>query len=228
MDSPAPAGAEPGGGVPPGEVPPLPAAARATTAGDPGSVPGAAAQAKTALRGRFETARVASSRPAEGDRDDRLLALGAGCRTVACYASLPQEPATGGVIAEWHRRGVRVLVPLLRREPDWALHTGDYRPSWRGIPEPVGPRLGAAALVEARLIVVPGLAGTPDGRRLGTGGGWYDRALGHAAPGAVVVLLLGDDEVVADLPTEAWDRRVDLILTPTRTIRCQEAGRLAE
>jgi 5-formyltetrahydrofolate cyclo-ligase len=206
MDSPAPAGAEPGGGVPPGEVPPLPAAARATTAGDPGSVPGAAAQAKTALRGRFETARVASSRPAEGDRDDRLLALGAGCRTVACYASLPQEPATGGVIAEWHRRGVRVLVPLL----------------------PVGPRLGAAALVEARLIVVPGLAGTPDGRRLGTGGGWYDRALGHAAPGAVVVLLLGDDEVVADLPTEAWDRRVDLILTPTRTIRCQEAGRLAE
>lgn len=216
MDSPARGGAEPTGSEPAADVP------SQSAAGDE-PAPTAAALAKAALRARFAARRLGTPGPA-GDRDTRLLALGDGCRVVACYASLPQEPATGGVIARWHARGVQVLVPVLRRAPDWALHTGDYRPSWRGIPEPVGPPLGASALAGAGLIVVPGLAGTTDGHRLGTGGGWYDRALAHAAPDAVVVLLLDDAEVVAELPTERWDRLVDVILTPTRTIHCRRPG----
>ena len=60
---------------------------------------------------------------------------------------------------------------------------------------------------------------TPDGRRLGTGGGWYDRALTYAAPDATVGVLIGEDELVDDVPTDPWDVPVDLIVTPSRTLR---------
>ena len=56
------------------------------------------------------------------------------------------------------------------------------------------------------------------GDRLGRGGGWYDRVLPLSDPGATVMLLLNDDEVMDSLPTGPLDRRVDAILTPTRRI----------
>ncbi len=141
-------------------------------------------------------------------------------RVVACYASVPGEPDSWAVIDGLGERGVRVLLPVLRREPDWAWYAGRQalRPSWHDIPEPAAPRLGAAALGQADAIVMPGLAGTPSGDRLGTGGGWYDRALAFAAPSARTYLLLDDADVLDELPTEPWDRPVDVIVTPSRVL----------
>ena len=58
----------------------------------------------------------------------------------------------------------------------------------------------------------------PTGHRLGTGGGWYDRALLHADADARVATLVNDAELVADVPREPWDLPVDVIVTPTRTV----------
>ena len=63
------------------------------------------------------------------------------------------------------------------------------------------------------------LAATPAGDRLGTGGGWYDRALLHARADAVVGVLLRDSEVMDALPVESFDQPVGLIVTEARTIR---------
>ena len=71
---------------------------------------------------------------------------------------------------------------------------------------------------------IPGLAGTPTGLRLGTGGGWYDRALAHCGPQARIGLLLHDGEVRDELPTDSWDRRVDVILTATGSWECPRSG----
>ena len=71
--------------------------------------------------------------------------------------------------------------------------------------EPVGPRLAATALGTAEVVVVPAVAVARDGVRLGRGGGWYDRALRHARPGARVVALVFDDELVDTLRAEAHD-----------------------
>jgi 5-formyltetrahydrofolate cyclo-ligase len=68
------------------------------------------------------------------------------------------------------------------------------------------------------------LAATPSGDRLGTGGGWYDRALRYAAPDALIGVLLRDREVLDVLPVEPFDRAVDLIVTESRTIRTIRAG----
>lgn len=182
------------------------------------------AAAKEELRERLRTHRQARVRPAalEAARTARVLALSRGHDTVAVYASRDGEPDTWGIIDALAGRGTRVLLPVLRRQPDWGWYHGRaaLRPGWQAILEPAGPRLGAAALAEASQVWVSGLAGTPHGDRLGTGGGWYDRALAWAAPAATIGMLLDDDEVVSWLPTDPWDRPVHLIATPGRLLRC--------
>lgn len=70
------------------------------------------------------------------------------------------------------------------------------------------------------LIIIPALAASVDGTRLGQGGGWYDRALVHRRPGTPVVATIFDDEVLEAgvIPAEPHDVPVDAIITPTRTI----------
>ena len=152
-------------------------------------------------------------------------------QTAACYFSVPPEPGTLQLIAWLASRDVRVLLPIINPpqdpaevvgEPDWAAYAGpgQLRQGRLALIEPTTPPLSAVALGEAELIIVPGLAGSPAGERLGRGGGWYDRALAHSDRSAVTVLLLNDDEVLEVLPAHRHDRRVDVIITPTRAIDC--------
>ena len=156
---------------------------------------------------------------------------GSRLRTAACYFSVPPEPGTLQLIAWLASREVRVLLPVIDPpddphdvvgDPDWAPYAGpdELRQGRLSLIEPTTQRLGAAALGEAELIIVPGLAGSSAGERLGRGGGWYDRALGHSDRSAVTVLLLNDDEVLDVVPAHRHDRRVDVIITPTRVVDC--------
>ncbi|GAB3922472.1 5-formyltetrahydrofolate cyclo-ligase [Microlunatus endophyticus] len=151
--------------------------------------------------------------------------------TAASYFSVPPEPGTLQAIAWLASRDVRVLLPVLTEPeepsgifgaPDWAPYAGPDRlqQGRLGLIEPTTSPVGAAALAEAELIIVPGVAGSAEGDRLGRGGGWYDRALRHAARSAVTVLLLNDDEVLDVIPAHRHDRRVDVIITPTRILDC--------
>ena len=105
------------------------------------------------------------------------------------------------------------MLPKLSRKPDWAWATDELRPGWAGIPEPTGPGLGIDALGQADVIVVPCLAVSRDGSRLGMGGGWYDRALHHRRPGTPVWALANADEVLPKLPSEPHDLPVDAVVT---------------
>jgi 5-formyltetrahydrofolate cyclo-ligase len=183
-----------------------------------------AGSAKPALRSRLRAARA--GRPADPAGDDartiRALAACAGAPVVAAYASLPGEPPTHELIEALRLADVRVLLPLLTGEPDWAWYAGpsDLVPGPRGIPRPSGPALGPQALGLAEWVWLPGLAGTPQGHRLGTGGGWYDRALAWADASARLGMLLFEDEVLEAVPTDPWDRDVHLLVTDRRRIDC--------
>jgi 5-formyltetrahydrofolate cyclo-ligase len=61
--------------------------------------------------------------------------------------------------------------------------------------------------------VVPGLAYAPDGRRLGQGGGHFDRFLPRLRPDCVTVGVCFHEQLVDDLPTSAHDARVDRVVT---------------
>ena len=64
--------------------------------------------------------------------------------------------------------------------------------------------------------IVPGLAFTLDGRRLGYGGGWYDRYLAAAAPGALALAVAYPFQMLDDLPADAHDRRVSTVVLAER------------
>lgn len=130
--------------------------------------------------------------------------------TVALYAARDDEPGTHDLIDILSAQGWTVLLPVLTREIRWAVFEGwdATHNGWRDIPVPTGTPLHAPALAEARLIIVPCLAVGRDGTRLGTGGGWYDRALPHRSPDARVVALAREDEVFDTVPVLAHDVRV--------------------
>lgn len=65
------------------------------------------------------------------------------------------------------------------------------------------------------LIIVPGLAFDRHGRRLGRGGGYYDRFL-RSYPEAVRIGVAWDCQTMAQVPVSGWDRRMDAVLTPRR------------
>jgi 5-formyltetrahydrofolate cyclo-ligase len=182
--------------------------------------------AKATLRARLRSARA--TRPADPAGDDartiRALAACAGASVVAAYASMPGEPPTLDLLEELRLTEVRVLLPVLTREPGWAWYTGPstLAPGPRGIPRPDGAALGPEALQQADWIWLPGLAGTPQGHRLGTGGGWYDRALAWAKPSARLGLLLFDDEVLDAVPLDPWDRDVHVLVTERRRVERAE------
>jgi 5-formyltetrahydrofolate cyclo-ligase len=140
-------------------------------------------------------------------------------RAFAAYVPEETEPGYGRLPAAYTQLGARVLLPVVPpagSELAWAVDTGRLAPGRFGLLEPVGPRLGPTAIGTADVIVVPALAVARDGVRLGRGGGYYDRALRHARPDAVVVALVFDDELLDELPFEPHDHRVDAVVTPSR------------
>ena len=139
-------------------------------------------------------------------------------RTLAAFAPDETEPGYGRLPAAYTQLRARVLLPVVPTEGAelrWAVDTGRLAPGRFGLLEPVGPRLGPTAIGTADAIVVPAVAVARNGCRLGRGGGYYDRALRHARPGAVLVAVVFEDELVYELPAEAHDHPINAVVTPS-------------
>lgn len=151
--------------------------------------------------------------------------------------ALPFLPAEGYVAGYWAMDGEIALHVLQLRLPPGLVYClpvlGDghlrFAP-WRagdplvtnryGIPE---PDLAPDSLLDAErmaLIVMP-LVGFDDaGRRLGMGGGWYDRTLAFRRSQPAPPFLVGvgfDEQRVDALDAADWDVAPDAICTPTAT-----------
>ena len=191
--------------------------------------------AKGALRDQVTAAR--RRRPlAEAAHDaqaiaDHLLGWEAVRRaaTVAAYVPFGREPGTGLLLDALVDAGKRVVLPVLLpdNDLDWAVYQGPARmgKAVRGLLEPVGARLGPEAISTADVVLVPGLAVSAAGLRLGRGGGSYDRALARVPVGTPVAVLLYDDEVGRDVPVAAHDRAVTHAATPSGVVVLQESPR---
>ncbi len=152
--------------------------------------------------------------------------------TVLLYHSLPDEVATHQLITEALSAGKRVLLPVVVGDdlelrflptPD-ALREGAFH-----ILEPTGAPFTDYAAID--LAVIPGVAFTPDGRRLGRGRGYYDRLLAHfpkslssslspsleerepaGEPSPYLIGLCWPFQLLADLPTEPHDLTVHAVI----------------
>ncbi len=112
----------------------------------------------------------------------------------------------------------RRLVPYLIADFSVQIATSRY-----GMPEPDPARCEPAPIQEIALILVPGLAFDRDGRRLGYGGGFYDRFIAEfQAKGLLVPTLVGlafETQLVERVPAQAHDAAVDYVLTESRLIK---------
>lgn len=133
--------------------------------------------------------------------------------TVMAYCGIGDEPDTDPLHARIRAEGKTLLLP--RVEGEVIVAVGGDAPLERsamGIPEPLGRAVDAASI---DLVVVPGLAFTLAGDRLGYGRGYYDRFLATLAPGTCTVGACFAELVVDALPVEPHDRRVHRVVTDT-------------
>jgi 5-formyltetrahydrofolate cyclo-ligase len=95
----------------------------------------------------------------------------------------------------------------------------DIVPGHQGIPEPrVQCRPIAPAVID--WVLVPGVAFDAAGRRLGYGGGYYDRLLPLLRRGTARVAGAFELQVVESVPSAPHDLRVDVVVTESRTLDC--------
>ena len=137
---------------------------------------------------------------------------------VGGYAALPGEADPAALLEQLARRGAALALPrVVAKDLPLAFHIWRPRqelvPGAYGIPEP-DP---SWRLVTPAIVLVPLLAFDAAGRRLGYGGGYYDRTLAALRAGhtitAVGVAYAGQE--VENLPNDAFDEPLDMILTET-------------
>ncbi len=153
------------------------------------------------------------------DRLERIAAF-RDAATVALYAPLGTEVDSFEIARRAIARGVRILFPRVL--------SGARRLAFaRTSPEDLvrGP-LGAAEPPERSqevpgheiaCVVMPGVAFSLDGLRLGRGGGYYDATLA-AMPHAARVGVCYDVQIVAALPREPHDAPLDAVVTEARAL----------
>lgn len=184
--------------------------------------------AKDQLRRRLRAQRRTHHRHPDHGHDETCQALTehaleavGDMECVAAYVSVGAEPCTRLLLPALAERGTTVLLPVLgpHLSRSWGVFRGMEDLAERSPgrpPEPSGPSLDAEAVAQAQALIIPALAVDRAGRRLGQGGGWYDRVLPLRRPQAPVFALVHDDELVTTpLPSGAHDEPVDAVITPS-------------
>ena len=151
-------------------------------------------------------------------------------RTVALFAPLPGEPDPGWPRTGEFEGGPAIAFPRLVAGPDGlpadvelraAASPGELVATHAGrgwsLREPPAdaPRIDPAA-VEA--VLVPGVAFDRAGRRLGRGGGFYDRLLARLPEKALRIGLFFSPQELAEICEESHDLRLDMIVTERESI----------
>jgi 5-formyltetrahydrofolate cyclo-ligase len=140
-------------------------------------------------------------------------------RTVVLYASKDNEVATDIILEHALASGRAVFYPRFQRSAS-VLELARVRdrselvPGTFGVLEP----FAEAEPFDPRhfpklLIVVPGVAFSLAGERLGRGGGHYDRLLSELGPHAITVGLAYSFQALDHLPQSRWDRRLNYLVT---------------
>lgn len=146
-------------------------------------------------------------------------ALGRGL--ALAFSPLPDETDITGFLRSWLEAGGELGLPVWRGGPGMTFRKvtdidSQLRPGRAGIFEPVDG-LDEVSPDDALLVIVPGRAFSETRDRLGRGGGCYDALLaGRDLPSIGVAY---DFQVFPRIPRDERDMPVDMIVTPSRTIR---------
>lgn len=134
-------------------------------------------------------------------------------KTVYGYLPYNQEVRTTGLLQRALQEGKRVAVPKIYGDEMRFIYLDDLslvEKSSFGIPEPIADE--PVADDPTALVLMPGLAFTKRGDRMGYGGGYYDKFLANE-PHHPTVALCYDFQIVDRIPTDDYDIPVDIVLS---------------
>ena len=147
-------------------------------------------------------------------------------RVIAAYMSFGSEFLTDGFVDESLRLGKILVLPRVDKVSGslsfhkWNGEINQLSEGRWGIrePNPLICELIQVSMID--FVLVPGVAFTNDGFRLGYGGGYYDRTLeGLRARGPVLAIGFAFNAQQADaLPLEPTDQPLDMIVTEDRIV----------
>jgi 5-formyltetrahydrofolate cyclo-ligase len=196
-------------------------------------VDGTQHEAKRALRSELIARRA---RLGAEEREEKSRAVAArlegvaafrDARVIALYAALGTEVDPAEIARRALARGVRVAYPRVghadRRLAFALCAPADLVRGRLGAAEPP-PGAPAVDPAEVGCVVMPGIAFSEDGLRLGRGGGYYDATLPHLA-GAARIGLAFDVQIVRTLPREPHDAPMDAVVTETRVLSFRRESR---
>lgn len=141
-------------------------------------------------------------------------------KVLLCYVAMDGEVETRPILAQAIADGKRVAVPVTLggcrllaavevKDPEKELvFKGLF-----GIPEPAPLARRRVAPKELDLILVPGVAFSRQGKRLGRGAGYFDRFLGKVPPSVPRVGLAFRFQIMREIPLESHDQPVWRVIT---------------
>lgn len=190
---------------------------------------------KTLLRQKFLAKRLAISAAQRMQTADAIAQQ---------LVNLPEWPTANYIAGYWATRGevpLHIVQMRVQTPKVWCLpiiqqdRTLKFAP-WRsgddlvsnqyGIPEPdISPTSALDASIPS-IILMPLLAYTNGGARLGMGGGYYDRSFAFRHDLAAPPLLIGiaySDQEAEHLPSEEWDVKLDMVINEREVLRFKNA-----
>ncbi|MBA3683837.1 MAG: 5-formyltetrahydrofolate cyclo-ligase [Planctomycetes bacterium] len=183
------------------------------------------AERKRVLRATLRAVRRTLSPAQAADEAVRTVALvealiaARGACEVGSYCALADELSLDGLHHRRWRSGGAVWLPRVAgvqlawhrvTDPDVLI------PGAFAVREPDPDRCPSLPLPVDCLLLVPGVGFAPDGRRLGQGGGFYDRLLAHHRGLAVGVGFAC--QRCDELPVAAHDRRMSALILGGTTV----------
>lgn len=136
----------------------------------------------------------------------------ADAKVVALFSSLHDEIPTATAIDRWAKTK-KIVLPRVEGETmqfyeydaTKELHTGSY-----SILEPQPLRLATPETID--LMVVPGVAFTPQGDRLGRGAGYYDKYLSQPHFRGYTIGICYPHQLIETIPCEEHDVRLNQVI----------------
>ena len=134
-------------------------------------------------------------------------------KSIFGYLSYNQEVRTMPMLEQAQKDGKRVAVPKVIGDTMifiWLDDLSRIELGYCNIPEPIDN--GPEAVDETALVMMPGLAFDPTGRRCGYGGGFYDRYLEQHPDHPTIAMCYGF-QMFDELETDPHDIPVNYVLS---------------
>jgi 5-formyltetrahydrofolate cyclo-ligase len=145
-----------------------------------------------------------------------------GAKKIACYFPIGSEVLTQDIMQELLGDGKEISLPKVMGENLIFRKIGGLKDLEKGEFGIMEPKDNCPEVKEIDIVLVPTVAITKNGIRLGYGHGYYDRFLSES--NAKTISLTYSKQIVKSIPVTEKDVKIDWIITEEKTIETSKFG----